>query len=183
MLPLVIDRVSVVGTTITIVLTHSAGDTARVVVTVEILQREADKHVEATFQLGAPRHTQEVVNTDSVDVSHTAHPTSRDLLQCQAEVARLTAQLADSDEALGFLDDSRNELEYQVANYRELVAGMERERPRLWDLIHVREAQLGAANTHSKELETELTDAHQTITEQSGVLDMLAEATIVAVPC
>lgn len=162
--PLIVDRVSIV-------------------VTVEILERETDKHADTTVEPGSPRDKQEVVNDDNQDVSHAAHPTPQDLLKCQAEVARLTAQQEDTDNALTLSDDARNALECQVANYRELIAGMERERPRLWDLIHIREAQLGAANARCRELEIELTDAHQTITEQSGVLDMLAGATIAAVPC
>lgn len=165
--PLIVDRVSIV-------------------VTVEILQREADKHADTTVELGSPRDTQELVNPDNQDVSHAAHPTSQDLLQCQAEVARLTAHLADAEQALGFVDDDRNELEHQVAKasaaYQELAASVGRDRHFLWDIIHAREAQLWAANTRAQELETELTDAKQTITEQSGVLDMLAGATIAAVP-
>jgi len=180
--PLVVDRVSIVGTTITIDLMHSAGDSARVVVTVEIPERETDKHFDTTLELAAPYHKLELVKADSEDVSHADHPAAQDLLQCQAEVARLTAHLADSDEALSLLDDDRSELEYQVAKYKEVAAGVERERQRLWDLIRAREAQLWTANTRAQELETELTDAQQTITEQSSVLDMLAGATIAAVP-
>ena len=184
--PLVVDRVSIVGTTITIDLMHSAGDSARVVVTVEIPEHETDKHFDTTLELGAPYHKLELVKADSEDVSHVDHPAAQDLLQCQAEVARLTAHLADSDEALSLLDDDRNELEHQVATssaaYQELAASVGRDRHFLWDLIHARETQLWAANTRAQELETQLTDAQQTLTEQSGVLDMLAGATIAAVP-
>ena len=164
MLPLIVDRVSIV-------------------VTVESLEREIDKHFDTTLELGAPHRKQEVVKADNEDVSRADHPASQDLLQCQAEVARLTAHLADADQALGISDDERNELEYQVGRYREAAVGVERERQQLRDLIRAGEEQLGAANTRAQGLETELTDAHQTIAEQSGVLDMLAGATIAAVPC
>lgn len=180
--PLVVDRVSIVGPTITIVLGHSAGDSARPVVTVEILEREADKRVDTPLEPGAPRHEQKVVKADTEDVNHADHPTSQDLPQCQAEVARLTAHLADADEALSLLDDERGELEHQIAKYKEAAVGVERERRQLWDLILAREAQLSSAATRAQKLETELTDAQQTVTEQS-VLDMLAGATKAALPC
>ncbi|MDP1860427.1 MAG: hypothetical protein Q8K82_17245 [Gemmatimonadaceae bacterium] len=156
------------------------------VVTVEILERETDKHFDTSLELGAPYRKLALIKADNDDVSRTDHPASQDLLQCRAEVARLTAHLADAEEALAFVDDARNELEHQVAKssaaYEALAASVGRDRHFLWDLIHAREAQLWAANARCRELETELTDAHQTITEQSGVLDMLAGATVAAVP-